>query len=266
MRDDPFFKDTPRNPMTIEGLTVEFPILYYDLRMIAATFTAKTSLIKKILPHPNYKPVEIWPGTGMLGVFAFEYFDTSIGPYNEIALTIPIKFPPSFAFPGLAVISGMRKKIFSGYIRQLPVTTEIALKGGIYFWNYPKFLGEISFKDEGPNLEVTLKEKGEIILKMRSKKLSLNRSSKLTFYTYSIKDRVVMRGVIEGWAPKIGETMLGGNAELELGNHRISRELAELNLSKTARSGMYAEGMMTKLYDPDIRWNADTLEKIPGKS
>jgi len=266
MRDDPFFKDTPRNPMTIEGLTVEFPILYYDLRMIAAMFTTKTSLIKKILPHPNYKPVEIWPGTGMLGLFAFEYFDTSIGPYNEIALSIPIRFPPSFAFPGLAVISGMRKKIFSGYIYHLPVTTEIALKGGIYFWNYPKFLAEISFKDDGSNLEVTLKEKGEIILKMRSKKLSPNRSSKLTFYTYSIKDRVVMRGVIEGWAPKIGDTMLGGNAELELGNHRISKELADLNLSKTAKSGMYAEGMMTKLYAPDIRWNADTLQKIAGKS
>jgi hypothetical protein len=29
---------------------------------------------------------------------------------------------------------------------------------------------------------------------------------------------------------------------------------------------MYAEGMMTKLYDPDIRWNADTLEKIAGKN
>jgi hypothetical protein len=60
--------------------------------------------------------------------------------------------------------------------------------------------------------------------------------------------------------------MLGGDAELELGNHPISKELSELNLSKTARSGIYAEGMMTKLYGPDIRWNADTLEKIPGKS
>jgi hypothetical protein len=149
----------------------------------------------------------------------------------------------------------MRKKIFSGYIHHLPITTEIALKTGIYFWNYPKFLAEIWFKNEGSYLEVILKG---------SKKLSLNRSYKLTFYTYSIKDRVVMRGVTEGWAPKIGETMLGSDAELELGNHRISKELAELNLSKKARDGMYAEGMMAKLYDPDILWNVDSLEKIPG--
>jgi len=57
---------------------------------------------------------------------------------------------------------------------------------------------EMAFKDEGHNLEVTLKEKGEMVLKLKSKKLPLNRSSKLTFYTYSIKDRVVMRGLIEG--------------------------------------------------------------------
>jgi len=264
MRDDPFFKDTPRKTLDMAGEPIEFPILYYDLRMIHAVFNVKNNAIKKLVPHSNYKPIEIWPGTGMLGITAFEYFDTSIGPYNEIAIAIPISFPPSFAFPGLAAISMMRKKLFHVYIHHLPVTTEIALKGGFYFWNYPKFLAEISFKDEGQNLEVILKEKGEMILKLKSRKLPLSRSSRLTFYTYSIKDRVVMRGLVEGWAPKIGETMLGSDAELELGNHRISKELAELNLTKRARGGMYAEGMMTKLYDPDIRWNVDTLGKIPG--
>jgi hypothetical protein len=264
MKDDPFFENNTRKTLDMAGELIEFPILYYDLRMMHAVFTAKLGAIKKLLPHTNYRPIEVWPGTGMLGMTAFEYFDTSIGPYNEIAISIPIRFPPSFIFPGLSAISMIRKKLFSVYIHHLPVTTEIALKGGIYFWNYPKFLGEISFKDEEQSLEVILKEKGELILKLKAKKLSLNHSSNLTFYTYSIKDRVVMRGLIEGWAPKIGETWLGSDAELELGNHRISKELAALNLSKRARSGMYAEGMMTKLYDPDIRWNADTLEEIPG--
>jgi hypothetical protein len=262
MRDNPFFKDTPRRTLDMAGEPIEFPILYYDLRMIEAVFKTKTTAIKKILPHSNYKPIEIWPGTGLLGIAAYEYFDTSIGPYNELAISVPIRFPPSFAFPGLAAKSMMRKKLFSVYIHHLPVTTEIALKAGIYFWNYPKFLAEISFKDEGSNLEVTLKEKEEIILKMRAKKLSLDRSSKLTFHSYSIKDKVVMRGLIEGWASKFGETTSGGDAELELGNHRIGKELAELNPSKRARTGMYAEGMMAKLYDPDTRWNVDTLEKI----
>ena len=73
-----------------------------------------------------------------------------------------------------------------------------------------------------------------------------------------------MHALVEGWAPKFGAVKMGSIAELELGQHEISNELAELNLSKTARRGLYGEGVMTKLHDPDRRWNADTLEIIPA--
>ena len=66
MRDDPFFKDTPRKALDMEGESIEFPILYYDFRMISSTFTAKTKKLKELLPHPNFKPIEIFPGTGMM--------------------------------------------------------------------------------------------------------------------------------------------------------------------------------------------------------
>ncbi len=84
MRDDPFFKGIQRKVLDMEGESIEFPILYYDFRMISGTFTAKTSKLKKLLPHLNFKPIEIFPGTGMITIVAFEYLDTSIGPYKEI--------------------------------------------------------------------------------------------------------------------------------------------------------------------------------------
>ena len=52
--------------------------------------------------------------------------------------------------------------------------------------------------------------------------------------------------------------MMGSTAEITLGEHRISKGLADLKMSKTARSGLYGEGVMTKLHEPDRRWNADT--------
>ena len=263
MRDSAFFKDTPRKILDMAGQQIEFPVLYNDLRCVTSVFTAKTSRLKKLLPHPNFMPIEMWPGTGMLGISAYEYRDTSIGPYNEISIAIPIKFPPQFVFPGLAAISMMRKNVFPVYIHHLPVTTEIALKGGIHFWNYPKFLAEITFQDQGENLEVTLKENDRLILKMFTKKLATKRSVRLQFHTYSIREKVVMHALVDGWAARFGAMMIGNNlGRLELGDHPISKELADLNLSKTARSGQYAEGMMTKLYDPDQRWNVDTLIPI----
>ncbi len=262
MRDDPFFKDTTRKTLDIAGQSIEFPVLYYDLRYITSIFTARTSGRKKLLPHPNFKPIEMWPGRGILAITAFEYHDTSIGPYNEIAITIPIKFPPGFVFPGLSAISIMRKNVFPVYIHHLPVTTQIALKGGIYFYNYPKFLAEITFQDRGDNLDVTLKENDILIMKMSAKKLAAKKSAKFQSHTYSIKDNVVMHALNDGWAPRLGTVMMGNVARLELGEHRISKELSDLELSKIARSGQYAEGAMTKFYDPDKRWNVNTLVPI----
>ena len=264
MRDHPFFKDTPKKTLDMAGQAMEFPIFYYDVRFVTAIFTAKTSALKKLLPHRRFKPIQIWPGTGMLGIAAFEYHDTSVGPYNEIAISIPIKFPSRFVVPGLSALKMMRKNLFPVYIHHLPVTTEIALKVGIHFHNYPKFLADITFQDRDESLEVTLKEKDDLILKLLAKKLPLKRSAGFEFHTYSIKDNVVMHTLIEGWAPKFGAVTIGSIGELELGEHGISKELAKLNLSKTARSGLYGEGVMTKLHDPDQRWNTDTLEIISG--
>ena len=262
MRDDPFFEDTPIKTLDMEGEPFEFPVLYYNFRMISSTFTAKTKKLKKLLPHSNFKPIEILPGTGMLIITAFEYLDTAIGPYNEVAIAIPVRFPPGFVFPGLSAISMMRKNRFSVYIHHLPVTTEIARMGGVHFYNYPKFLSEITFEDQDQNLEVTLKEGDELILKMNAAKLPLKQSARLEFHTYSIKENVVMHTFVDGWAPRYGVKMMGHKAKLELGVHRISQEISELNLSKTSSSGQYAEGVMSKLHAPDQRWNVDTLAVV----
>jgi len=264
MRGDPFFKDTPTKTLDMAGEPVELPVLYYNFRFINAIFTAKITKIQQLLPHPNFKAIQIWPGSGMLGIGAFEYHDTSIGPYNEVAITIPVKFPPGFVFPGLSALSMMRKVIFPVYIHHLPVTTEIALKVGVHFWNYPKFLAEITFQDQDENLQVTLKEGDDLILTMLAKKLPVKNPSRFEFHTYSIKENVVMHALVEGQAPRLGKTMMGRMAELELGEHRIGKELAELNLSKVARSGLYGEGLMSKLHEPDLLWRVDTLDIVSG--
>jgi hypothetical protein len=262
MKDHPFFKDTPRKILDMAGHPMEFPVFYYDVRLVTAIFTAKTSTLKRLLPHRKFKPIQIWPGTGMLEIAAFEYRDTSIGPYNEVGMAIPIKFPSRFVVAGLSALKMMRTNLYPVHIFHLPVTTEIALQLGVHFYNYPTFLAEITFQDQNERLEVTLKEKDDLILKLLAKKLPLKRSAGFEFHTYSIKDNVVMHALIEGWAPKFGAVRMGSVAELELGEHGISKELAELNLSKTARSGFYGERVMTKLHDPDQRWNADTVEII----
>ena len=198
----------------------------------------------------------------MLNIAALEYRDTSIEPYNEIAISVPAKFPPKFVFPGLSAISMMFKNCFSVYIHHLPVTTEMARKVGVHFFNYPKFLAEIIFQDQDDKLGVSLKENDKLILKMYTEKLPPKQSVRTEFHTYSIKENVVMHSSIEGRAPRYALKIGGNKARLELGDHWISREIAELNLSKSSLAVQYSDGMMTKLYPPDQRWDVNTLAVI----
>ena len=155
-------------------------------------------------------------------------------------------------------------RYFLGYLisTELLETTEIARKGGVHFYSYPKFLSEITFQDQDDKLEVTLRESDELILIMNAEKIPLNRSAQIEFHTYSIKNNVVMHTLVEGWAPQYGVKMMGHKASLELGDHRISQEISELYLSKTSLSGQHAEGMMSKLYSPDQHWDVNTLSPI----
>ena len=43
---------------------------------------------------------------------------------------------------------------------------------------------------------------------------------------------------------------------------QLRQEMADLNLSKNASSGQYAEGMMSKLFSPDQNWDVNTLAVI----
>lgn len=260
MRDDDFFKDTPKKNLDFKGEPVEFPALYYDFRFVNCMFAAKLDRLKRILPHPQFKPIPIWPGTGLLTVCFFEYRDSAIGPYNEVAINVPINFAPDSFLGKHSALSSMRKNVFPIYIHHLPVTTEIAREKGVYFFNYPKFLAGIECVERDGLLEVTLKERDELILKMTAIKLPLERSAILEMHTFSLDEKRIMHSLVEVYAPRFGKKILGKCGELELGSHRISDELKDLELSKSAWSGFCGDGTMAKLYDPDRLWDRETLK------
>jgi hypothetical protein len=262
MRDDDFFKDTQRNAREMKGLSCEFPVLYYDFRFVNCIFTVKMDRLKHILPHTQFLPIQIWPGTGMLAVTAFEYRDTSIGPYNEVAISVPLNFPPATFVGKNSALTMLRKHIYPLYIYHLPVTTEMARDVGVYFYNYPKFLAEIEFHERQDGIEVALREENDLILKMSTKRLALNKSAPIESHTFSLGEKTVMHTLIEGRAAKFGQKILGKCGELELGSHHISDELRKLEMSTSSWIGFSAENAMSKLNHPNQQWELDSMKPV----
>jgi len=132
------FFDVPRKPQLMsDGNTIELPILYKDSSNLGAWFQVEMDKAQALLPEPL---VAIPNESGCAAVYVglYEYRDTTVGVYNEVGVGIQCVHSVN-QVPGLHIID-------------LPVTTEIARRGGVEIWGYPKFVADIPIQFDGTNV------------------------------------------------------------------------------------------------------------------
>ncbi len=114
------------------------------------------------------------------------------------------------------------KRGYELFIYHLPVTTEIALRAGVDFYNYPKFPSEIEFQDKADSVTCEVVNGGKRICSLTTKKIQADRSFETKFFCRLYKDKQpqgtefkanVLKGAVS-WGPR--------NVELELGDHEIA--------------------------------------------
>ncbi len=214
------------------GRKGKLPVFYYDNTTINAIYTASTGCIKALLPHPQMKPVELYPGRCLVAFTAFEYRKTDIDPYNEVSISFPIEFA-SHPIPGVTAVLQMARRNYSTYVWQLPVTTEIARVGGVELYGYPKFLADIEFELEGHWIRCRLSEGGEHILTLEGKVLRTGRGKLTRFTSYNLLDGVPIMAKVLQNPIEFGQSRSRDAARLELGPaHPIATTLQGIGLSK----------------------------------
>jgi hypothetical protein len=231
-----FFEKVEQREVEITGGTCGVPILYRDVFAVAGIFVAPTLPLKNLLPTNKLAPAEILPGKGLLAFIAFDYRDTSIGPYRELGIAIPARYEPRFnppLFPALRMAASLS---FEAYVWQLPVTSEIALHAGIDIWGYPKFLADIDFTDDAKMVSCTLSENGQRILTLE---VNLSAPKTKTYFdlnTYTVKDRELFFTSIKGLSGSMGRSFRPGAASLTLGEHPLSRKIREVAPGKSIQT------------------------------
>ncbi len=253
MRNSPFFEGVVQEDVVIAGEPAKVPIFYYEGTSITAVFPAHLGALKKLMPDPRYVPARIAPGVGSIGVTAFEYKDTDIDAYNELAIAIPLNYPAHIPnIPGRAMIASLRHGQLHAYVHHLPVTTEIARAGGVDFYNYPKFIANIDFNESADQRECMLAEGEEHILTMRGKKLPTPKAQRMRVFSHLYMNHLPQSSEFELNAPKVGIANGFGTATLELGGrHPISLELEKLLISKKSLHYQYSVDFEGILHGPD---------------
>jgi len=261
-----FFANTrPGAEVTRGGVTFELPILYFRDDCFASFHTADYHRVRALMPSDRLHPVRLPGGRTLVGVAAFNYIDTSIGPYGEVGVVVPAVHadrPPLPYLSGLlsGLLAGLLEARYPGFgnvVLHLPVTRTEARDAGRGEWGYTKFLADMRFANTPEHLECGLSEGGRNILTMRVIKRGMVSPDRKPLVTFSVRDGELIRTVI----PQKGtvrNALWPLGSFLDLGDHEVAGAIRELDLSPqpfltryyVERSGILPSG---KVVERDVR-------------
>ncbi len=254
-----FFKGIEQFEVNFEGEKGKIPVFYPSTYVMLGFFPAKSSKVKELLPariKEKFKVPELIPGLTFCGIAGFMYKNSSLGHYNEVAITFPVKQKQKMQ-PNIFVLNltdSIIKGEFHVYVRHLPVTTKIAKEAGVIIYNYPKFIADIEFQN-GSSFILSENKKEILSFKIqKDQRLKFKIKKKnFLFSTYQEKDGAIIKAEVLAEGENI--SLLPGGAELSFNKEtQIGKELDNVLISKKAIMSMSIENLKSILHLPVKLW------------
>lgn len=226
-----FNQVSERRTVTHGGATFELPILYFRDDLFLLFFTADLERVRAQMPSPHLHPVAMPRGRALVGIAAFNYLETSIGPYGEVGMAIPVVYRDR---PPLPILPAFMESRFTGFgtlVTHLPVTKTTARDAGRGEWGYPKFVADMRFGNTPEYHECELSEDGEHILTMRVMKKGHLRRDKKPLINYTVHDSSLVKTVV----PQKGifrERFNPAGSFVNFGDHPVAQSMLGLGISK----------------------------------
>lgn len=237
-----FFAENTQTKTVTHGVaTFDLPVNYYRDDLSLLFYTADLEKVMEIMPSDNLHPVCLPGGKSLVGIAAFNYIETAIGPYGEVGVVVPVvhgpKKPPSI----LPLLLESRYPGFGTLVMHLPVTNQIARDAGRGQWGYTKFVADMDFTVTPELIECRLQEGDRHILTTRVERTGIILKDRKPLVTYSVLDGNLIKTTI----PQKGifRFAIGsGGSSLDLGNHPVADSIRELKLgAKPLLSRYYLE-------------------------
>jgi len=247
-----FFAGVDQLEAEIAGVRGKTPAFYRDARCFTLMLPARLLALRRLLPDPRFVPAQVLPCIGAVNLTAFEYYDTDINPYNEFSVSILLNSNQFLQIPGYNALRQMLQNCFYAYIHHLPVTTEVALEGGVQLYNYPKFMASIDFSDSDDWVTCELAVGDDLICRTKGRKIPAPRSGVMKYICHLYQYQQPQYAEMKVNARRYGMAMGQGNAELEVGTaHPVARELSSLLISEKPLVYIYVPSMQAILYGPE---------------
>ncbi len=127
----------------VDGIKYAMPVNSDDSPVLMAAFPINKRAAAAILPGTELRPFSLG-GKGLLVVTVVNYKSTDIGKYIEYSLAIAVTHGARPVPPLLPLL--FQKTFRLGqYVVDLPVSTEVSVKGGKGIWGMPKHRASLDF-------------------------------------------------------------------------------------------------------------------------
>lgn len=129
----------------VDGIAFDLPVVCAPSPVLMAAFTIDARKAAALLPGTEVFPLRLWSGRGVLMVVVIDYKDTTIGKYIEFSVGIACTHGQRPAPPLLP--AALMKLFGTGqYVFDLPVSSEVSVKGGKGIWGMPKHQANLDFE------------------------------------------------------------------------------------------------------------------------
>jgi acetoacetate decarboxylase len=212
----------------VDGIPFRLPVASQRMQALMAAFPIDPEAARTLLPDRDVQVVRLWR-KALLVVTVVNYQETVIGKYIEYSIALACAHRERRPPPLLPFLFGGLYQ-FGQYVYDLPVSTEISVKGGKGIWGMPKHQASLNF-DVGEqtvssqyDLEGQLGSYVEVEIPRLRVPLSVSAANYCQFRGMLNKSTVYFRGKVNvGFAG-------GARGRFEIGNHPRLAPLTRLGM------------------------------------
>jgi Acetoacetate decarboxylase (ADC) len=213
----------------VDGIPFKLPVTCEKSPVLMAAFPINAEKAQALMPGNEIFPLKVW-NRGLLVITVVNYRITTIGKYIEYSIAIACTHGSKTA-PRLLPALFMKSYDTGQYVYDLPVSTEISVKGGKGIWGMPKHQASLNFIIADKSVSAQYDCDGQFAMKIeidRPRKtwlpINLGAINFCEFRGMLFKSYIYFRG-------EVGLELFGkARATLTIGDHPRVRALKTLEI------------------------------------
>jgi Acetoacetate decarboxylase (ADC) len=214
----------------VDGIPFQLPVESHHSPALMAAFSIDGAAAARLLPGKELHPLRLPGGRSALLVTVIDYTSTNIGKYIEFSVALAVTHGRR---PAPVMLPALLPRLFGTgqYVYDLPVSTEISVKGGKGIWGMPKHQANLDYQIGWRTVSSQYDLDGELAMRITIRRPAwAGLPMKTSAINYCEFRGLLWKSTIY-FHGKVGLSVMSrGGAEILLGDHPRVADLKSLDI------------------------------------